>query len=369
MTGCVIGLILSLAAIVAAAELFTNSVEWLGKRLNLASGVVGSVLAAVGTALPETMVGVVAVTVHTPGSHQIGIGAILGAPFLLSTLAFGVTGIAAIAYRKRRATGARLVTDREVMSRDLSTFVVLYSFAIMASFVPSRWGRLLICALLVGGYVFYLVRTFQGTGKIEGELNPLHLKVLFFRWFMRRDAEEDHEAFLDRRRTRQESPPGLRPIIVQLLIAMSIIIGGARFFVYAAEIVSHALGVGPMIFALVVAPIITELPEKANSVTWIRQGKDTLSMGNITGAMVFQSSLIPAIGIAFTEWELTAVPGKPQAALMSAAVAIISGILVLASVVRSAARDERHNWLSPFLLIAMGMLYLVWAVAVFAVRW
>jgi cation:H+ antiporter len=369
MAECVIGLVLSLAAIVAAAELFTNGIEWLGKRWNLASGVVGSVLAAVGTALPETMVGIVAVIVGTKSSHQIGIGAILGAPFLLSTLAFAVTGIAALAYRKRRRTGARLVVDRQIMSRDLSTFIVLYVFAIAASFVPFRLGRLAICAILTGGYALYLIRTFRGTGKIEGELNPLHLKVVFFRWFTRRDAEEAHEDFLDRRRQRQESAPSIRPIIVQLFVALAIIVGGARYFVDAAGIVSQALGVAPMIFAMVVAPIITELPEKANSVTWIRQSKDTLSLGNITGAMVFQSTLIPAIGIAFTEWELLAGAHKPQAALFSAAVAIFSGAMVLRAVGRAEPHDERHHWLSPFLLIGMGMLYFVWAVAVFVIRW
>ena len=38
-----------------------------------------------------------------------------------------------------------------------------------------------------------------------------------------------------------------------------------------------------MLLALVIAPIATELPEKFNSLIWVRQGKDTLAMGNITG--------------------------------------------------------------------------------------
>jgi cation:H+ antiporter len=36
---------------------------------------------------------------------------------------------------------------------------------------------------------------------------------------------------------------------------------------------------------------------------WIRKGKDTLAFGNITGAMVFQGTLLPAIGIMLTPWE------------------------------------------------------------------
>ena len=47
----------------------------------------------------------------------------------------------------------------------------------------------------------------------------------------------------------------------------------------------------------------TELPEKINSILWIRRGRDTLAFGNITGAMVFQGSLLPAMGIMLTPWE------------------------------------------------------------------
>jgi cation:H+ antiporter len=56
------------------------------------------------------------------------------------------------------------------------------------------------------------------------------------------------------------------------------------------------------LLSLLVIPIATELPEKVNSILWIRKGKDTLAFGNITGAMVFQGTLLPAIGIMLTDW-------------------------------------------------------------------
>ena len=59
----VVLLVVSIAVILFAAELFTNSVEWLGKKLNLGEGAVGSILAAVGTALPETILPMVATPV------------------------------------------------------------------------------------------------------------------------------------------------------------------------------------------------------------------------------------------------------------------------------------------------------------------
>ena len=79
----------ALLVILAGCELFTNSIEWLGAKLNLSSGACGSVLAAVGTAMPETIVPIVAIVMmHGESSDEIGIGGILGAPFMLSTLAF-----------------------------------------------------------------------------------------------------------------------------------------------------------------------------------------------------------------------------------------------------------------------------------------
>src|SRR6185503_13574392 len=95
-------LLVSLVVILFAAELFTNGIEWVGRHLGLGEGAVGSVLAAVGTALPETMIPLVAILLGGRGAETsdaadgIGVGAILGAPFMLATLAMFVTGIAVI---------------------------------------------------------------------------------------------------------------------------------------------------------------------------------------------------------------------------------------------------------------------------------
>ena len=54
-------LVIAFVVILLGAELFTNGIEWFGRKLNLAQGAVGSVLAAVGTALPETMIPIIAI--------------------------------------------------------------------------------------------------------------------------------------------------------------------------------------------------------------------------------------------------------------------------------------------------------------------
>src|SRR5215218_2125004 len=136
----IIELVLSAAAIVVAAALFTNAIEIFGERLNLGAGAVGSVLAAVGTALPETMIPVVALVaaLFTGASTagEIGVGAILGAPFLLGTLAMFVAGVAVWSYQRRRESGDTVTVDVGTAKRDLLYFLGFYSLGGASGILP-----------------------------------------------------------------------------------------------------------------------------------------------------------------------------------------------------------------------------------------
>ena len=86
----VVFLAVAFAVILAGAELFTNGIEWFGHKLELGEGAIGSVLAAIGTALPETMVPLIAIVFGGGVSaSEIGVGAILGASALMSVLVMG----------------------------------------------------------------------------------------------------------------------------------------------------------------------------------------------------------------------------------------------------------------------------------------
>ncbi len=136
-------LVIAFLVILLGAELFTNGIEWFGRKLNLAQGAVGSVLAAVGTALPETMIPVIAIIFGSgsEAAHDVGVGAILGAPFMLSTLAMFVTGVGVIAFRKRRATDTRMEVDTGVLVHDIRYFLIAYGLAIATAFLPPTARR------------------------------------------------------------------------------------------------------------------------------------------------------------------------------------------------------------------------------------
>ena len=339
-------LIVAFFVILLGAELFTNGIEWFGRKLELAEGAVGSVLAAVGTALPETMIPIIAIG-FGGGDHatdDVGIGAVLGAPFMLSTLAMFVTGMGVIAYRSRRPTGTLMTVDTGVLVHDIKYFVVAYTLAIAAAFLPEslaflKWFVAIALAVI---YVVYVKGHFDAEHKAgESDLAPLR--------FHRLDRPG---------RVADPVVPRLRIVSVQVVAALACIVGGAYLFVGAVNSLAAAMGVSQLLLALVIAPIATELPEKFNSLIWVRQGKDTLAMGNITGAMVFQSAIptIVALTLAGSAWH---VSGDTALAFASAIIALVAVAAVFGPMAR------RHSLDGKALLVG-GALYVVYLAIVTA---
>ncbi len=321
-------LIVSLGIILIGAEAFTNGIEWLGQRLKLGAGAVGSILAAVGTALPETLVPIMAFLSGGVGTEasDIGIGAILGAPFMLGTLAFFITGFTALLFRRKNLP---LLLDAKVVQRDLEFFLFVYTMAILASFLPNQLlknGAVLALLLAYGIYVLRTLRASKGEHMHEN-LAPLYLAG------------------------RTQSPT-MAMILGQIVLALVAIVFGAHGFVNAVQPIAESVGIPVFVLSLIITPIATELPEKFNSVLWIRRGKDTLAMGNLTGAMVFQSSVIPAIGIALTPWKLDAL------ALWSAFLALGAAMIPYLSL-------RRKGVIFPTSLLIGGAFYLLFILTVF----
>ena len=261
-------LALSFVIILLGAELFTNGIEWFGRKLELAEGAVGSVLAAVGTALPETMIPII---------------------------------------------------------------------AIGAAFLPSEptWPKLVAAAILLLIYARYVKRHFEADPDVDvEELAPLRFRRLdpAHRW--------------------DPNVPRLRVVNLQVLAALGFIVVGAIAFVGSVEHIAQAIGVDEVLLALVIAPIATELPEKFNSIIWVRQGKDTLAMGNITGAMVFQASIptVVALVLAPTSWVIA--PGS-YVAFASAGIAFLSSAAIFIPMIRTGRLRGRG-------LLVGGVFYLAY---------
>src|SRR5436189_1378198 len=129
----------ALVLILVGCEVFTNGVEWLGIKLRISEGATGSILAALGTATPETLIPVVAILfTNSADADEIGVGAILGAPFMLGTLVMLLIGVTAFVLRKKRKR-TTLHVDAPHATRDLSFFLVLYTIAIVLALIPPEF--------------------------------------------------------------------------------------------------------------------------------------------------------------------------------------------------------------------------------------
>ena len=329
MVGNLFLLAASFAVILAGALLFTNAVEWLGHRLSIGEGAVGSLLAAVGTAMPESLIPIVAVIQGREGSEDVAIGAIVGAPFLLATIAMMLVGLSALAYRRRRPQGRHLKAHVPTLDRDLSVFLLFFTAALLLGIGLPDGIRIVAAVAMVAGYAAYVRRTLTGGGAVQAEetLGPL---------------------LMDRERG---TDPPMQTILIQFAVGLGAMIGGAHLFVEEVIMVAEELGVEVLVLSLVLAPLATELPEKANSFFWVRDGKDALALGNITGAMVFQSMLPVALGLLLTEWDLD------RFAVMSMVLGIAGGVVAYW------ALRLRGQFNAPA-IVAWGGLYAVFLVFV-----
>lgn len=297
----IILLVISLALILLASILFTNGIELFGHRLNMHQGAIGSILAAVGTALPETIIPVIAILVYNDAqAKQVGIGAIAGAPFMLGTLAFFVTGAAVLVFAALGKRSRHMDMDRDVITRDLTFFIFIYGIAILTTFIRDwKVVKTIIAAGLCLSYLLYVRTTMRSECRQTEDVDRLYMARLL----------------------------GVREsgiwIAVQVILSLAIMMFGAHVFVGCVTKVATVMGISAMVLSLFITPIATELPEKCNSVIWVRKRKDIMAFGNISGAMVFQSSFPVAFGVIFTEWDLHGAP------MVSAILTLTSAFIIL----------------------------------------
>lgn len=279
-------LIIMLVVILISAQLFTNALEHLGQRIGLSAGMTGSIFAAVATALPETIVPLLAIIAGGSNkliNQEISVGAILGAPLMLSTLS---TVLMALSALKRRGINGRIIPEKIGFTRDLNFFLSAFLLAALAMFIPHQpaFLRASISCVLVLLYIFYVISTLRASKKLV---------------LCGHGVTPDQPMIL----TKLGCKNNKTTLYIQLCLGLMLLLVGAKGFIDSVQAISIAFNISALLLSLLIIPIATELPEKVNSILWVRKNKDTLGFGNITGAMVFQGSLLPALGILLTPWE------------------------------------------------------------------
>jgi cation:H+ antiporter len=273
-------LVMLVAALIIyfSSELFVNGVEWVGKAFNISQNAVGTVLAAFGTALPESIVTFIAVVFGTNSSQKdIGVGAALGGPLVLSTLAYAVVGISIIFFSGKRKSGICLRFNNKKLARDQVWFMGIFAFKVLLGLVAfsiKPW----LGFLFLGAYALYFYREISAKTQVTvDKLEPLKLC------------------------SKMKIPPKSM-ILIQTLLAIVFIFLGSQLFVHNLGLLSVTLGLPAHLVALLLSPVATELPEIVNAIIWVRQGKEHLALANISGSMMIQATIPSALGIIFTPW-------------------------------------------------------------------
>lgn len=272
----------SAATIYFACEFFVNGVEWLGRRLSVGSTATATILAAFGTALPESAITFVAVAFgKSDAQRELGVGAALGGPLVLATIAYATVG-ATLILSGRHLQRTRQVRDEfQRLSRDQSWFLSIFIVKLAVGLVAFTFKPWLGIAFL-GAYAFYFWKEISrdDSGEAEEKLEPLIIA------------------------RKMSGPPPLSLSAVQTGIALVVIFAASRVFVGQLDALGPVLGIKPQLLALLLSPIATELPETMNAIIWVRQGKHRLALANISGAMMIQATVPTAFGLFYTPWLL-----------------------------------------------------------------
>jgi cation:H+ antiporter len=309
-----------------ACEWFVNAVEWLGVRLKFGPIAVGTILAAAGTALPESVVTLVAVLFGSKDhGNDIGIGAAMGGPLVVGTIAYGVTGAMILwRYRKKRAkvlatvgggpapstedgdeaaTGLDTVDTRR-LARDQSWFLAIFVVKVALGLVAFAWKPWLGLVFFAAYALYFWNETRSGDEQSSGDdLEPLKIQP-------------------------GRAVPSALAVWAQTLATLGVVFVASQVFVRQLEWAGPALGLPSVVVALLLSPIATELPEIMNAIIWVRQGKTQLAVANISGAMMIQATVPSGLGLLFTPWHFTTAP-------LLAGIATIASVLYLLWVMRT----------------------------------
>ena len=328
MLVAVLALLLSAGFVYWACEYFVNGVEWVGHKAGISQNAVGTVLAAFGTALPESVVTFMAVVFgKDAAAKDIGVGAALGGPLVLATIAYPIVGIMLLLTRAQRPN-APIDVNRQRLCRDQGWFLLIFAFKIALGFVAFAIKPWLGWVFLAA-YAAYMWSEVRHEGDAsEGELEPLSFQP------------------------RTESP-GWQWVALQTLLALVVIFAASHVFVAQLNTIGPWLGIPSTVVALLLSPVATELPETMNAIIWIRQGKHRLALSNISGSMMIQATVPTALGLFFTRWLFDGA--LAVAAVVTAAA--VSGLLLLL----------RINALTPVRLALFALGYVAFAVGIWAI--
>lgn len=236
----------SIAVLVKSSDYFIISAEKIGTFFGLPAFVIGVIIVAVGTSLPELVSSIVAVA---EGSSEIVVGNVLGSNIANICLVLGVAAL----------VGKNFIIRYDIMQVDIPFLVgsaVLLFFMVYDG--EFTLPEAVLCLIALGIYVLYSLRVKGADIEEEVVRPPFHIWLLL-----------------------AVSPVG--------------IFFGAKYTVEAVIEIAAVLGIGSEIIALSAVALGTSLPELFVSVSAARKGHPEIAVGNIIGSNIFNTFAVMGI--------------------------------------------------------------------------
>ncbi len=239
----VVGLVLT----IKGGDWFVDSASWFAEATGIPKFVVGATVVSFATTLPELLVSVRAAM---NGSAQLAIGNAIGSVTANTTLIMGVSlvAMAGIISRKSFSLKGGLLLGAIVGLTLLS----------LGGLLPT-WSAFVLWAIFLIFMVSNLIEGKKGAENDEidvYEKKDIPSKILFF------------------------------------IIGTASIVFGAEFLVSSGKTIALGIGISETIIGFTVIALGTSLPELVTTLTAIRKKESALSVGNIIGANIIDTTLI-----------------------------------------------------------------------------
>ena len=242
--------IIGIVLVIKGGDWFVDSAAWFAEATGIPKFVVGATVVSFATTLPELLVSVRAAM---NGSAQLAIGNAVGSVTANTTLIMGVSlvAIAGVVSRKSFALKGGLL---------LASIVGLTLLSLSGS-LPT-WSAFILWAIFL---------VFMISNLLEGKKGAQEAKT---------EEKGDYD--------KKEIPSK----ILWFVIGTASIVFGAEFLVSSGKTIAAGIGISETIIGFTVIALGTSLPELVTTLTAIRKKEESLSIGNIIGANIIDTTLI-----------------------------------------------------------------------------
>lgn len=284
----IIVLLASLSTLVKSADHFTDYAEKLGKLLKLPNFIIGVLIVAVGTSLPEFATSIMGVS---QGDVEFLSGNVLGTVIVNILLGLSI----AVLFTKRKT-----IFNWDIVSNDLPFFAGAI-FLVVITLMDGVFTRPEAILFLLGYviyvfYAYYIQREVKETAK--DQLNKELAKEI------KKDVDDaDKKAkptkFLDKYISEKGK------IFLYLFVSLIIVAISSHFVVEAVLNLAVILGLGTSVLAATAVALGTSLPEILVAVSAARRGNFDMVIGDILGSNIFDIFVIYGVAGLFTQLTIT----------------------------------------------------------------